>query len=101
MFGKKKAVQPVPEEKKEKPAPAYLREDYPYQAAGEAISDAESIEDTGVLYEIHCPGCLMSIRSQGKSIRSTWARLRESGCIGCGSKDLVLRRVNTSKTESI
>ena len=51
MFGKKKTEPaPVVEEKKEKPTPAYLREDYPYQAIGEAITDLDSLEQTGVLY---------------------------------------------------
>ena len=51
MFGKKKAeTGPVMEEKKEKPTPAYLREDYPYQAVGEQITDLDSLEQTGVLY---------------------------------------------------
>ena len=69
MFGKKKApVAPVVEEKKEKPTPAYLRDDYPYKAIGEPITDLDSLVQTGVLYEIKCPKCEMSIRSQGSSI---------------------------------
>jgi len=51
MFGKKKATPaPVAEEKKEKPTPAYLREDYPYKAVGEPITDLDSLEPHGVLY---------------------------------------------------
>ena len=51
MFGNKKA-EPVPivEEKKEKPTPAYLRDDYPYKAIGEPITDLDSLVQTGVLY---------------------------------------------------
>ena len=51
MFGKKKEpVAPVVEEKKEKPTPAYLRDDYPYKAIGESITDLDSLVQTGVLY---------------------------------------------------
>ena len=64
MFGKKKeSVAPVVDEKKEKPTPAYLRDDYPYKAIGEPITDLDSLVQTGVLYEIKCPKCEMSIRS--------------------------------------
>ncbi len=50
MFAKKK-VQRIPvEEKKEKPTPAYLREDYPYKAIGDPIADFDSLEPHGVLY---------------------------------------------------
>lgn len=38
------------EDKKEKPTPAYLREDYPYKAVGEPITDLDSLQPTGVLY---------------------------------------------------
>lgn len=99
MFGKKK-VQPVPaqEEKKEKPMPTYLREDYPYKAVGEPISDLDSLTQTGVLYEIKCNKCEMSIRSQGCNIKSTYEKMvNGNGCIGCGNKELVVREVDTSK----
>lgn len=97
MFGKKKEVTPPVEEKKEKPTPAYLREDYPYKAVGEAITDLSSLEDSGVVYEIKCHKCEMSIRSQGKNIRETYERLMAgNGCIGCGNKELVVRKVDMS-----
>lgn len=95
MFGKqKKTVETVIEQKVEKPTPAYLREDYPYKAVGGALKVGE-VED-GVVYEIWCDKCQMSIRSQGQNIRSQWERLRESGYIGCGNKELVIRRVDMS-----
>ena len=94
MFGKKKEVTPPVEEKKEKPTPAYLRPDYPYKAVGEAL-EAEAVED-GAVYEIKCNKCEMSIRSQGQNIRRTWNSLKESGCIGCGNKELVIKRVDMS-----
>lgn len=99
MFGKEKeSATPVVEEEKEKPTPAYLREDYPYKAIGESITDLDSLVQTGVLYEIKCPRCEMSIRSQGCNIRSTYERLvKENGCIGCGNKELVVKMVDTSK----
>lgn len=95
MFGKqKKVAEPVVEEKKEKPTPAYLREDYPYKAVGGALKPEECVD--GVVYEIWCGNCQMSIRSQGQNIRAQWERLRESGCIGCGSKELVIKKVDMS-----
>ncbi|MBQ3285232.1 MAG: hypothetical protein IJH40_06275 [Ruminococcus sp.] len=93
MFGKRKN-EPV-EKSAEKPTPAYLREDYPYKAVGEGISDLDSLED-GVLYEIKCHQCEMSLRSQGQNIKKTYERLKENGCLGCGNKDLVLKRVDMS-----
>ena len=77
----------------EKPTPAYLREDYPYKAIGDAITDLDSLE-TGVLYEIKCHQCEMSIRSQGQNIKSTYERMKNKGCIGCGNKDLVIKKVD-------
>jgi hypothetical protein len=95
MFGKQKKVEePVIEQPKEKPAPAYLREDYPYKAVGGALEVGE-VED-GVVYEIWCDKCQMSIRSQGQNIRSQYERLKDSGCNGCGSKDLIIRLVDLS-----
>lgn len=97
MFGRKKKVTTPPvEEPKEKPTPAFLRPDYPYQAIGEAIKDMSTLQD-GVVYEIKCHKCEMSIRSQGQNIRSTYERLKDSGCIGCGNRELVVRRVDMSK----
>ena len=118
MFGKKKAEPaPIVEEKKEKPTPAYLRDDYPYKAVGEPITDLDSLVQTGVLYEIKCPKCEMSIRSQGCNIKSTYERLMNGvevknedgttrieggkGCIGCGNRELVIKMVDTSKMAEI
>ena len=96
MFGKqKKAEEPVVEQKVEKPTPAYLREDYPYKAVGGALEVGE-VEDVAV-YEIWCDKCQMSIRSQGQNIRSQFERLKDSGCIGCRNKELVIRKVDMSK----
>ena len=95
MSGSKKRT-PIQEQTKEKPTPAFLRADYPYQAIGEPINDLEMLEE-GVVYEIKCHQCEMSIRSQGQNIKSTYERLKESGCIGCGNKELVIRRVDMSK----
>lgn len=94
MFGKKKVEEPKVEQPKEKPTPAYLRDDYPYKAVGDALKP-EECED-GVVYEIWCSQCQMSIRSQGQNIRSQYERLKDSGCIGCGNKELVIRRVDMS-----
>lgn len=95
MFGKQKKVEePVVEQKVEKSTPAYLREDYPYKAVGEAL-EVEEVQDS-VVYEIWCDKCQMSIRSQGQNIRSQYERLKDSGCIGCGNKELIIRLVDMS-----
>ena len=97
MF-KKKAEEPKVEQPKEKPTPAYLREDYPYKAVGEALKPEDCAD--GVVYEICCSQCQMSIRSQGQNIRAQYERLMNgSGCIGCGSKELVIRKVDMSAAE--
>lgn len=121
MFGKKgKKDAPLPgaemggEEKK--PTPAYLRDDYPYKAVGDPIEDPDTLEPIGVLYEIKCPKCEMSIRSQGCNIKSAYERLMNGieiknddgttrteggkGCIGCGNKDLVIRMVDMSPIQA-
>ena len=94
MIKKKDTPQPQPT-KTEKPTPAFLRPDYPYQAVGEAITDLDTLEP-GVVYEIKCHACEMSIRSQGQNIRSTYERLQSTGCIGCGNKELIIKRVDMS-----
>lgn len=82
----------------EKPTPAYLQNDYPYKAVGDAITDLDSLQPTGVLYEIKCPQCEMSIRSQGVNIKATYEKMmRENGCFSCGNHELVIRRVDISK----
>ena len=121
MFGKKKeAVKKaasVVEQPKEKPTPAYLREDYPYKAVGEPITDLDSLVQTGVLYEIKCPKCEMSIRSQGVNIKPTYERMINGaevknedgtvrveggkGCIGCGNKELVVKMVDMSRMAEV
>lgn len=93
MFKKKDNTPPV-EEKKEKPTPAFLRDDYPYKAVGDELNPEDC--QPGVVYEIKCHKCEMSIRSQGQNIRSTYERLKDSGCIGCGNKELVIRKVDMS-----
>ena len=93
MFIKKEPT-PAPVEKpKEKPTPTFLRDDYPYKAVGDVITDLDTLE-SGTIYEIKCPACEMSIRSQGQNIKSTYERMAETGCIGCGNKELVVRKVN-------
>lgn len=95
-FGKKKKNDAPPvEEPKEKPTPAFLREDYPYKAIGEPITDMSQVKD-GVIYEIKCHQCEMSIRSQGQNIRDTYARIKNKGCLGCGNKNLVVKMVDMS-----
>ena len=95
-FGKKKKNVPPVEAPKEKPTPAYLRDDYPYKAIGEPITDMSQVKD-GIVYEIKCHQCEMSIRSQGQNIRSTYERMKDKGCLGCGNKDIVVKMVDMSK----
>lgn len=116
MFGKKKEqeIHKAPEnENREKPTPAYLRDDYPYKAIGEPITDLDSIKPTGVLYEIKCPKCELCIRTQGVNIKPAYERMMNGievknddgttridggkGCIGCGNRELVIREVDMSK----
>lgn len=115
MF-KKKVEAPVVE-KKEKPTPAFLREDYPYKAVGDVITDLDSLETNGVLYEIKCPKCEMSIRSQGCNVKSVYNRLLNGvevknedgsvrveggkGCLGCGNRELIVKMVDMSKIAEI
>ena len=94
MFGKKKKSE-VNDKPQEKPTSAFLREDYPYKATGDVITDLDALEN-GVLYEIKCNQCEMSLRSQGQNIKSTYEKLTANGCLGCGNKDLVLKKVDMS-----
>ena len=78
MKKKKVAGSQVSEqEKAEKPIPAFLRDDYPYKAIDEAIGDLDSLD-----------------------IKKTYARLKDSGCIGCGNKNLIVKRVDMSAADS-
>ena len=81
------------EQHKEKATPAFLRDDYSYKAVGDAVTDMSQVID-GEIYEIKCPLCEMSIRSQGQNIRDTSKRMQNSGCIGCGNKAIVVKRVD-------
>lgn len=114
---KKKAETSVVEEKREKPAPTFLEEDYPYKAAGSVITDLDSLEHHGVLYEIKCLKCEMSIRSQGCNVKRVYEKLLNGvevknedgsirieggkGCIGCGSRELVVKMVDMTKMAEV
>ena len=100
MKKKKVAGSQVSEqEKAEKPIPAFLRDDYPYKAIDEALGDLNSLGST-MIYEIKCYECEMAIRSLGTNIKKTYARLKDSGCIGCGNKNLIVKRVDMSAADS-
>ena len=91
---RKKESIPNNDKPQEKPTPAFLREDYPYKAIGEEITDLNLLEN-GVLYEIKCNQCEMSIRSQGQNIKNTYERMMaKNGCLGCGNKVLVIKKVD-------
>ena len=84
----------------DKPIPAYLLADYPYQANGKEIADLEALESGDVLYEIKCPECGTSIRAQGSKVKCTYTRLiNGSGCIVCGNKNFAVSEVGMSKKE--
>ena len=72
MLKKKQLILEPKSAPQEKPTPTFLREDYPFKAIGDAFTELDSLEPSTV-YEIKCPDCEMSIRSQGvnkKNIRA-------------------------------
>ena len=75
--------------------PSFLRDDYSYKSMGEEIGRLSKLKDDKI-YEIKCNNCEMSVRSQGKNIIEIFERLKESGCIGCKNKDLVVKMVDMS-----
>lgn len=98
MFRKRKPMSQPESVVEEKPTPAYLRDDYPYKAIGDPIKDLTKLDKSSDVYEIWCDACKTAIRSQGVNIRSTYERLiAGNGCLGCGSKNLVVRLVDMSK----
>lgn len=77
----------------EKPMAAFLEKDYPYQGT-KVITNIDSIEATGSIYEIRCEKCGMSIHLQENRLTATYERLiKGDGCIGCGNKELVVRQI--------
>lgn len=86
--------------KNNKPTPAFLLSDYPYQASGEVITDLKTLQSEGVLHEIRCPECDMSIRAQGGKVKHTYERLMNGdGCIGCGNKNFEVRSIDMNTGE--
>lgn len=78
-----------------KPTPAFLLSDYPYQAIGEVVTDLDTLQIEDALYEIKCPECGMSIRAQGDKVKYTYDRLMKSnGCIRCGNRNLEIRKID-------
>ena len=100
MFGKHKtAVEPeLTPVTEEKPTPMYLRAVYPYKVVGDPIEDLATIDGSSDVYETWCDVCQTSIRSQGMNIQAIYEHLMAgTGCLGCGSRDLVVKRVDMSK----
>lgn len=81
---------------KDKIKPAFLDENYPYKAVGESLTDLDKIKPE-FIYEIKCNKCEMSIRSQGKNIKSIYERINKAGCIGCGKRELIIKQINMEK----
>lgn len=82
-------------EKKEQPVPAFLTKDYPYQAVGMEFTDIEMLIPE-VVYEIKCSACETAIRAQGKKLSTKYNLMKDSGCMCCGNKALVVKRVDMS-----
>ena len=78
--------------------PNYLKDDYPFIPAGKVITGSDVLTN-GIIYEIKCLKCEMSIRSQGRNIRAILEHVRENGCIGCGNKDIVLNMIDMKNFE--
>ncbi len=102
MFGKKKSEKNDQPETKKPEGPAYLREDYSFPAVGDPITDLNGIKEDGTLYEIACPECKVSIRSQGAQTKATYDQLMNGkGCIGCGNRKLEIRQVVERRNSGI
>ena len=113
---KKNATTAVVDNNREK-TPTFCRENYPYKAVGDGITEFDSLDPHGVLYEIKCPKCEMSIRSQGCNVKWVYEKLLKGvlvkdeddsvrteggkGCIGCGSRELVVKRVDTTPKDEV
>lgn len=93
MLSNKIKTAEVIEQVKDKQAPSFLNLDYPFKAAGETITDLDLIKPDEI-FEIKCLKCDMAIRSRGKNIRTTYERLKNVGCIGCGNNDLIIQRID-------
>ena len=101
------------ENNRKKTTPTFCRENYPYKAVGDVITDFESLEPHGVLYEIECPKCEMNIRTQGCNVKRVYEKLLNGvqvknedgsvrteggkGCIGCGSRELVVKKIDMTQ----
>lgn len=95
MIDKKKVKESTVEQQSQKPTPAFLRADYKYKANGDIITDLNSLNEREV-YEIKCKKCEMSLRSQGQNVRSIYEKLKSVGCIGCGNKEIVIKKLDMS-----
>lgn len=99
-MNKEKNIDSASEQRQENTTPTFLREDYPYKGIGEIITDLATLTLDGVLYEIKCPNCEMSIRSQGSNVRRVYERMMSTnGCFGCGSKEMTIRMVHMGREE--
>ena len=117
MEVKKSAVTATVEKNIEKTTPTFCRENYPYKAVGDVITDFDSLKPHGVLYEIKCPKCEMSIRSQGCNVKRVYEKLLNGvqvknedgsvrteggkGCIGCGSRELVVKKIDMAQLAEV
>ena len=113
MDVKQSDVTAAVENNREKTAPTFCRENYPYKAVGDVITDFDSLEPHGVLYEIKCPKCEMSIRTQGCNVKRVYEKLMNGvqvknedgsvrteggkGCIGCGNRELVVKKIDMTQ----
>ena len=85
----------------EKPKPFYLSDDYPFKAIGNELGANDVLEENS-LYEIKCPACEASLRTQGVNVKETYNRLAKGqGCLCCGNKELVIKKIDTSAAGDI
>lgn len=96
MFNNQKGSGLGVHEKKQMSSPTFLKEDYSYKAIGNKIIDI-SVLEPGSVYEIKCPACEMSIRLQGQKLCSTYARFENLGCLNCGHKESIIRKIDMNK----
>ncbi len=105
------------ENKNETSVLKFAGDNYPYETVEDTITDFDSLELHGVMYEIKCLQCELSIRSQGCNIKRVYERLLNGvqvknqdgsirieggkGCIGCGSRNFIVKKVNMTKKSEV
>ena len=68
--------------------PVYLEAVYPYKAVGDELDilkldDPSYVSMEGVLYELKCPNCDLSVHVRGTKLKSYYERFLDVGCPEC------------------